>query len=207
MHMIKHRGIADYQTTHQAMLDHIAQKKDCEIWVLEHHSVYTRGKRSLPEHIKNPTTIPIIDTDRGGQVTYHGPGQMIVYPLIQIDKWHLSPSMLVTLLEDATINFLMKHGIQAYSNPQARGVYIQGKKIASIGLKIKQGYAYHGLALNINCDLFHFQQIVPCGDDAMEMTNLINYTPHIHDSHMTWCHLFIEKLMQNRYNSSIDKVT
>lgn len=176
------------------MLEHVTEQKPSEIWVTEHHPVYTQGRLSLPEHFKAITDIPIIETDRGGQVTYHGPGQLIVYPILRLDDFRLSPRELVDLFENTTITLLSTLGIHAYADPKARGVYIHGEKIASIGLKIKQGYCYHGVAINLHCDLGPFLNIVPCGNDGMKMTNLSTHTKDYVNFSTQFVELFVENL-------------
>lgn len=196
---VKQLGLCDYSLIHQKMLSHILSGLPCEIWALEHYPVYTKGRLSLDSHIRYNNSIPIVETDRGGQVTYHGPGQFIVYPLIQLDIWNLSPRRLVEVLEETTLEILRKYGIDAYGDPKARGVYIGNKKIASIGLKIKQGYTYHGIAINLNMDLNPFKAIIPCGNPDLIMTQLSEYfQPHLFET--TWLQLFVEKLYANRYN-------
>ncbi|MCP8351947.1 lipoyl(octanoyl) transferase LipB [Candidatus Synchoanobacter obligatus] len=191
---IEHLGRVNYQTLYPRMLEHVKQQKPCAIWVLEHFPVYTQGKRSLPEHILHHNTIPVVSTDRGGQVTYHGPGQMIVYPLLKLDQWHLSPLELVKRLEICTTKALAQFNIKAYHDPDARGVYINQQKIASIGLKIKQGMSYHGIAINLNTNLDAFQAIVPCGNPSLTLTNLCLHTPTFHQFPNVWLKLFLEML-------------
>lgn len=198
---VKTLGRCDYGTIHTQMLQHIDQKRPSEIWYLEHNPVYTRGRLSLEEHIRYRNNIPIIDTDRGGQVTYHGPGQMIVYPLIYLEDFKISPTGLVSLLEDTTLETLSHFNLKAYADPKARGVYIQDQKIASIGLKIRDGYAYHGIAINIDLDLSPFEAIVPCGNADMIITKLSDHTDK-RGFETAWLQLFVEKLDTNRYNKS-----
>lgn len=202
--LLKTLGMCDYAQTHQAMLAHVSTQKPCAIWLLEHHPVYTKGTRSEPDHFLYPNDIPIIPTDRGGQVTYHGPGQMIVYPLLHLPTWSISPQGLVNLLEETTVQALQRFGIEGYGNHLARGVYIQDKKIASIGLKIKHDYSYHGIAININMDLGPFSDIVPCGDPNLTMTQLSNHTSQYDEFSDVWIKLFVEKLCLKRYNTNIN---
>lgn len=197
---VKDLGLCDYQSTYQEMAAHICSKPSCSLWVLEHYPVYTKGRRSLDSHFKKQSDIPIVAVDRGGQVTYHGPGQMIVYPLICLSRWHISPRNLVDLLEDTTVESLQALGADAYGDKAARGVYIEQKKIASIGIKIKEGYAYHGIAINIDMDLTPFAAIVPCGNPDMQMTQLSDYCHHS-SFKSNWLKLFIDKLHTSRYNS------
>ena len=191
---IEHLGRIDYRILYPRMLEHVQKQKACSIWVLEHCPVYTQGKRSLPEHIIHHNTIPVIATDRGGQVTYHGPGQMIVYPLLKLNQWQLAPLELVEHLETCTIHALAHFNLCAKNDPEARGVYINQQKIASIGLKIKQGMSYHGIAINLNTDLDAFNAIVPCGNPSLTLTNLCDHTPEYDQLPNVWLKLFLEML-------------
>lgn len=203
--LVKHLGSIPYPESYRNMLNHIEQKKESEIWILEHPPVFTKGKRSLPEHFLKSTEIPIIATDRGGQVTYHGPGQIIIYPLLHLASWQLSPQGLVTLLEDTTIQTLKAYGVQSSSNKDARGIYIQGKKVGSIGLKIKQGYSYHGMAINLNMDLSPFEVIVPCGDAEMQMTNVVDHVTDISNFKQSLSDNLLAKLIATRYNPIMEE--
>lgn len=148
-----------------------------EIWFLEHFPVFTQGQNGKPDHILCHTSIPIIQTDRGGQVTYHGPGQLMVYTLIDLKRKHWHVRQFVTLLELAVIQLAKQHHIQACANQNAPGVYLQnadgqGPKLASIGLRVRRGCAYHGLALNVAMDLRPFSLIDPCGFKGLKMAQL-----------------------------------
>lgn len=144
-----------------------------EIWVVEHPAVFTQGLNGKAEHIlTQPTHIPIVQTDRGGQITYHGPGQLVMYVLIDLKRAKLSVRHLVHTLEDALIQFLASFNITAIARADAPGVYVNQQKIASLGLKVKKHRSYHGLALNVNMDLAPFKLINPCGLADMEMTQL-----------------------------------
>ena len=132
-----------------------------------------------PEHILQPGNIPIIPIDRGGQVTFHGPGQLIVYFLLDLKRRGLSPRQLVTLLENAVVNVLTTLGCTAYARPEAPGIYIQGEKIASIGLRIRRGASYHGLSINVNMDLSPFLGINPCGYSELIVTQLHAHVPDV----------------------------
>ena len=143
-----------------------------ELWVLEHPPVFTQGIGGKEEHLLAPGDIEVIKTDRGGQVTYHGPGQIVVYVLCDIRRAKLGVRDLVTSLEQAIIAFLSEFGLAAEADPKAPGVYVSGEKIASLGLKISRGSSYHGLALNINPELEHFGRINPCGYAGLRVTSL-----------------------------------
>lgn len=143
-----------------------------EIWVLQHYPVYTLGQNGKEEHLLKPGNIPVIKTDRGGQVTYHGPGQMIVYPLIDIKRCAIGIRQLVTLLEEAMIFALSSLGIHSVAKPEAPGVYVGNKKIGSIGIRIKNHASYHGISLNNHMDLTPFTHINPCGFKDLQVTQL-----------------------------------
>lgn len=143
-----------------------------EIWFIEHDPVYTLGQAGKLEHILNPGIIPIVKTDRGGQVTYHGPGQLVVYPLFNLRRLELGVRELVTLLEKTVIGLLASYNIHAEAKKEAPGVYVNSAKIAAIGLRIRHGYCYHGLAFNISMDLSPFSGINPCGFSQLHITQL-----------------------------------
>lgn len=150
-----------------------------EIWLVEHPPVYTQGQSGKPEHILNPRDIPIIQTDRGGQVTYHGPGQIVVYTLLDLPRFSLSVRGLVTLLEQCVISLLSDYGIIAQSRCDAPGVYIGDDKICSLGLRVRRGRCYHGLALNVDMDLSPFSGINPCGYENLTMTQLRDHVDSV----------------------------
>jgi lipoyl(octanoyl) transferase len=143
-----------------------------EIWLLEHPPVFTLGLNADAGHVLAAGDIPVVKIDRGGQVTYHGPGQLVVYPLIDIRRMGLGVRDLVTALETAVIEYCAGLGIEAATKPGAPGVYVRGRKIGSVGIRIRRGASYHGLALNVNMDLEPFQRINPCGYAGLQMTQL-----------------------------------
>ncbi|MCX7096572.1 MAG: lipoyl(octanoyl) transferase LipB [Methylococcales bacterium] len=143
-----------------------------ELWVVEHHPVYTLGLNGKREHLLNVGNIPVINTDRGGQVTYHAPGQVVVYTLLDIKRLNINIRELVTLLEGAMISTLADYGIMAKARAEAPGVYVQDKKIGSIGLRIKKNCSYHGLSLNNAMDLTPFDGINPCGYQNLKVTQV-----------------------------------
>ncbi len=149
---------------------------DDEIWVLQHLPVYTLGQAGDPGHILSAGEIPVVQSDRGGQVTYHGPGQLIVYPLIDLRRYKLGVRSLVELLEDVVILLLRECGIEAVSRRDAPGVYVDGKKIAALGLRIRHGCSFHGLSLNVDMDLEPFTRINPCGYTGLEVTQISDIT-------------------------------
>ncbi len=169
-HVIHHLGLVDYQTCYQAMQDFTATRQadtPDEIWLLEHAPVYTLGQAGLTHHMHTPNNIPVVNIDRGGQVTYHGPGQLVVYLLLDLRRLGIYVKDLVWRLEEAIIKTLAEYSIYAYRQDGAPGVYIQHNgqhsKIAALGLKIKKSCTYHGLALNVAMDKTPFDAIHPCG--------------------------------------------
>lgn len=143
-----------------------------ELWILQHHEVLTQGQAGKPEHILIPSNIPVVQTDRGGQVTWHGPGQLVAYFMFDLNRLGWNVRMLVSYAENLMIELLNKYGIEAYAKPDAPGVYVAERKIGSLGFKIRKGRSYHGLALNIDCDLSGFYTINPCGYAGLEMVRI-----------------------------------
>ena len=173
---IKYLGLQPYQATWQAMQDFTNQRDsetDDELWITEHPAVFTQGLNGKAEHLLQlAPTIPLVQTDRGGQVTYHGPGQLIIYVLVDLKRNKIGVRALVSLIEESIIRFLQTLEIQSIARADAPGVYVDGKKIASLGLKIRKQRSYHGLALNVDMDLSPFKMINPCGLHGMQMTQL-----------------------------------
>jgi lipoyl(octanoyl) transferase len=166
-------GRKDYHPTWQAMQEFTRTRNDetpDEIWLLEHAPVFTQGQNGKPEHVLNPGEIPVVQTDRGGQVTYHGPGQLMVYTLIDLRRKKLNVRELVTMLEQSTVDLLAEYNIDAAAKTDAPGVYVNHKKICSIGLRIRKGCSYHGIAFNVALDLEPFRRINPCGFSQLQMT-------------------------------------
>ena len=143
-----------------------------ELWILQHHEVLTQGQAGKPEHILIPSNIPVVQTDRGGQVTWHGPGQLVAYFMFDLNRLGWNVRMLVSYAENLMIELLNKYGIEAYAKPDAPGVYVAERKIGSLGFKIRKGCSYNGLALNIYCDLSGFHTINPCGYAGLEMVRI-----------------------------------
>lgn len=180
MFIIRELGITNYQDTWQEMLNFTANRNDDtldEIWFLQHHPVYTLGQAGKSEHIFHKGQIPIVQTDRGGQVTYHGPGQLIVYFLLDCKKNQIGVRQLVDGIENLTIEVLNHFAINAHKKCGAPGVYVNDAKIASLGLRIKNNCSYHGLAINIDMDLQPFRDINPCGYKEMQMTQTCQLNP------------------------------
>ncbi|MCW8995110.1 MAG: lipoyl(octanoyl) transferase LipB [Psychromonas sp.] len=174
---IRYLGLRSYLDTWQQMQDFTEQRNDNtvdEIWLVEHPAVFTQGRAGKTEHLLQQTDIPIVQSDRGGQITYHAPGQLIAYLLINIRRKRLTIRTLVSIIEQSIINLLADYNVNASAKADAPGVYINGKKIASLGLKIRKGCSFHGLALNVDMDLSPFLQINPCGYAGLEMTQCKN---------------------------------
>jgi lipoyl(octanoyl) transferase len=168
-------GRVPYQQTWQAMQRFTEQRSAAtadEIWLLEHDPVFTLGMNSDRAHLLAPGDIPVVQIDRGGQVTYHGPGQLVVYPLIDVRRAAIGVRALVSALERAVIEYCAQFGVRADCQAAAPGVYVDGRKLASIGLRIRRGGSYHGLALNVSMDLEPFRRINPCGYAGLQMTQL-----------------------------------
>lgn len=173
--VIKSMGLVDYDSAWQAMKVFTAGRvpqADDEIWFLQHPPVYTQGIAGKPEHLLAESVIPVIKTDRGGQITYHGPGQLIAYLLLDIRRRKLGVRELVRRMENAVILVLAGYGIKAYGRDDAPGVYVGSAKIASLGLKIKKHFCYHGIALNVDMDLQPFSAINPCGYAGLPVTQM-----------------------------------
>jgi len=148
------------------------QATEDEIWLLEHKPVFTQGMNGKPEHILNQRQIPLVEIDRGGQVTYHGPGQLIVYCLIDLKRKKIGIRQMVSGLEQAVIDLLSEQNIKAFARKDAPGVYVEGAKISALGLRIKKSCSYHGLSLNVDMDLAPFKDINPCGYEGLAVTQL-----------------------------------
>ena len=173
-----------------------------ELWILQHHDVLTQGQAGKPEHILMSSTIPVVQTDRGGQVTWHGPGQLVAYFMFDLNRLGWNVRTLVSYAENLMIDLLKKYDIEAYAKPDAPGVYVNERKIGSLGFKIRKGRSYHGLALNIDCDLFGFQTINPCGYAGLEMVrvmDLVENYPHFNDL----CADMIETLEHSGYFNKV----
>jgi len=171
-----HRGLADYEPTWRAMQAFTSgrgSETPDEIWLVEHPPVYTLGVAARPEHLpRGRGDIPVVGTDRGGQITYHGPGQPVAYVLLDMKRRGLTVRPLVRLLEGAVINLLHEYGLPAAGRVEAPGVYVGAAKIAALGLRITRGCCYHGLALNVDMDLSPFHAIDPCGYPGLSVTQL-----------------------------------
>ena len=178
--LIRHLGLAPYEPTWRAMQkftdDRDSSTAD-EIWFVEHPPVFTLGLNASREHVLSPGDIPVVQIDRGGQVTYHGPGQLVVYALVDLRRRHLGVRGLVVALENAVIAYVAELGVAAEGSRQAPGVYVAGAKLASVGLRIRRGASYHGLALNVAVDLAAFERINVCGHRGLAVTRLADHVP------------------------------
>jgi len=169
------RGRQDYVPLWHEM-QHFTDSRDentpDEIWFCEHPAVFTLGLNAAKEHLLAPGNIPVVQIDRGGQVTFHGPGQLMIYPLIDIRRANIGVRQLVTALEQSVVDLVAEHDVEATPRADAPGVYVEDRKLASIGLRIRRGASFHGMALNVNVDLEPFSRINPCGYEELEMTDL-----------------------------------
>ncbi len=176
--VIRHLGEVDYQKTWQAMQDFTdVRDKDTadELWFLQHPPVYTLGKNGKPEHVLSAQDIPVVNSDRGGQVTYHGPGQIVVYTMLDLSRLKIGVRELVTRIEQSIIDLLADYGVESNARRDAPGVYVNNAKIAALGLRVRKGCSFHGLALNVDMDLEPFNRINPCGYEGLEVTQLKNF--------------------------------
>ncbi|SIS45333.1 lipoyl(octanoyl) transferase LipB [Neptunomonas antarctica] len=178
--IIRTLGIQPYEPVWQKMqafTDQRGPETADEIWVLQHEPVFTQGQAGKAEHLLVTGDIPVVQVDRGGQVTYHGPGQLVIYLLLDIRRNKLGVRDVVTLMETGIIATLQHYGVEAYAKPDAPGVYVDNAKIASLGLRVRKGCTFHGLALNLDMDLEPFLRINPCGYAGMAMTQLCSLVP------------------------------
>jgi lipoyl(octanoyl) transferase len=173
--IVRWLGRVDYEPTWRSMQRFTDERNAAtpdELWLLEHPPVFTLGMAADPSHVLAPGDIPLVQTDRGGQVTYHGPGQLVAYPLLDLRRLGLPVRTLVVQLEQAVIHLAAAHGIVAAGRRDAPGVYVDGRKLASLGLRVRRGASYHGLALNVDMDLAPFARINPCGMAGLAVTSL-----------------------------------
>ena len=179
-HIVRDLGLVEYEPTWRAMqrfTDERGAETPDEIWFLEHPPVFTLGMNGSRDHVLAPGDIPVVQIDRGGQVTYHGPGQLVVYPLVDLRRAGLGVRDIVTALERSVIDYAAELGITAECRKGAPGVYVDGRKLASVGIRVRRGASYHGVALNVSVDLRPFHRINPCGYAGLEMTRLADLSP------------------------------
>lgn len=211
--VVRHLGCVAYEPTWHAM-QQFTQTRDAdsldEIWLLEHPRVFTQGQAGKAEHVLAAGDIPIVQVDRGGQVTYHGPGQLVAYILVDVRRSGQGVRELVSCIEQSLIAMLSQYDVAAYAKPDAPGVYVEGKKIASLGLRIRRGCSFHGLALNVDMDLQPFQRINPCGYAGMQMTQLSDETQQavtMSDVSVRLRDALVSQLKFNEYITLTDGIT
>ena len=173
--VVKNLGEKPYAETWQAMKSFTDSRDECaadEFWFVQHPPVYTLGQAGKVEHLLRPGDIPIVHSDRGGQVTYHGPGQLVCYLLLDIRRLQLGVRDLVTAIEQSIVQLISSYGVAAEAKPEAPGVYVDGRKLAALGLRIRKGRSYHGLSLNVDMDLGPFSNINPCGIEGLEVVDM-----------------------------------
>jgi lipoyl(octanoyl) transferase len=178
--VLRELGLVEYQPTLDAMRQ-LTDSRDAdspdELWLLQHPPVFTQGQAGKAEHVLAPGDIPVIQVDRGGQVTYHGPGQWVLYLMVDLRRRQLGVRELVNLIEHSLVQILTEYGISAAAKPAAPGVYVADEKIASLGLRVRRGCSYHGLALNVDMDLEPFGRINPCGYAGLQVTSMAKLLP------------------------------
>jgi len=185
--IVRYMGHVDYVQTWQKMKQFTEQRTTetpDEIWLLQHPPTYTQGQAGLPEHLLNARQIPVIQIDRGGQITYHGPGQIVAYLLLDLRHWKINVRQLVRLMELSVINILAQYNITAKGREDAPGVYVDDAKIAALGLKIKHSCCYHGLSFNVDMDLAPYHFINPCGYKGLHITQLKDLGVNIPPEHI-----------------------
>lgn len=176
--IMRRLGLQDYEPIFKSMrylAENVRPARDDEIWMLSHKPVYTQGQAGLAEHILNPGAIPVVQVDRGGQVTYHGPGQLVAYLLLDVRRRKLGVRGLVDVIERSMIETLSVYGIEAEARADAPGVYVNDAKIGALGLRVKNGWSYHGLSLNVDMDLTPFNNINPCGFEKLRVTQIVDF--------------------------------
>ena len=201
--IIRELGLVDYQPTLDAMrlfTDERGPDTPDELWLLQHPRVFTQGQAGKAEHVLAPGDIPVVQVDRGGQVTYHGPGQWVVYLLVNVRRRGLGVRSLVTLIEDSLVALLADYRIEAAARADAPGVYVAGSKVASLGLRVRRGCSYHGLALNVDMDLEPFQRINPCGFEGLKVTSMAHCLPD-HTLSMEQVGARLTKILSARLNA------
>ncbi|MBU3055484.1 lipoyl(octanoyl) transferase LipB [Pseudomonas indica] len=173
--VVRHLGVVDYLPTLESMRRLTAERNELtpdEIWLLQHPRVFTQGQAGKSEHLLAPGDIPVIQVDRGGQVTYHGPGQLVAYLMLDLRRLNLGVRELVTAMEESLVDVLASYSVEAAPKADAPGVYVNGDKIASLGLRVSRGCSFHGLALNVDMDMTPFLRINPCGYAGLKMVQL-----------------------------------
>jgi lipoyl(octanoyl) transferase len=178
--LVRQLGLSDYESVWHAMQDFTDQRDEStvdELWLVQHPPVFTQGQAGKAEHVLAPGDIPVVQVDRGGQVTYHGPGQIVAYPLVDIRRSGVGVRDFVNCIEESIIQVLHHYGVNGVRREGAPGVYVNGEKIASVGLRVRQGRTFHGLSFNIDMDLEPFRRINPCGYEGLVVTQLKAFSP------------------------------
>ena len=179
---VRYLGLQPYLSAFERMQGYTNERTEHtldEFWILEHEPVFTQGQAGKAEHLINPGDIPVVQADRGGQVTYHGPGQLVIYLLIDLKRNKLGVRDLVTLMEQSVVDTLAEYAIDAAPKSDAPGVYVDGRKICSLGLRVRRGRSFHGLALNVDMNLEPFLRINPCGYEGLEMVQMKQFDPAV----------------------------
>ena len=186
---VRYLGLIDYQKCFDKMRDEHKNLITEQIWVCEHYATYTTGRQKTHQHILTPLPAPLIATDRGGKITYHGPGQMVFYFLLDLKKRHLGVKKLVSIIEQSALRLLEELGIKGHLIAKAPGIYIANKKVASLGLTVRKYKSYHGIAINFDTDLSYFDAINPCGYQDLKMTNIADYNNKINKDQLNKLYL------------------
>jgi lipoyl(octanoyl) transferase len=200
---VRDLGRTFYEPVWQDMKTFTDQRDDStpdELWLTEHEPVYTQGLNGRKEHILSAGGIPVVQIDRGGQVTYHGPGQLVMYCLLDLQRLGIGIRTLVSEIENSIIDLLARYDITAYADAKAPGVYIDGAKIAALGLRIRKGRCYHGLSFNLDMDLTPFSGINPCGFEGLAVTQLKDHVSDFSSQHIAQqlCDIFIQRMTYER---------
>lgn len=205
---VRHLGLQEYEPIWQAMqqfTDARDKNTEDEIWLVQHPRIFTLGKAGKQEHLLNTGDIPVVKVDRGGQVTYHAPGQLVAYILLDLNRLNVGVRELVTCLEASIINVLSEYGVVAESRRDAPGVYVEGRKIAALGLRLRRGFCFHGLALNVDMDLEPFARINPCGYEGLEITQITDLIDDV-DFDVVGQQLLSHLKQQLKYSELVDTV-
>jgi len=203
---VRRLGVCEYTPVWKEMqaftLQRNADTQD-ELWLLEHQPVFTQGMNGKPEHLLTPGNVPVVAVDRGGQVTYHGPGQLVAYAMLDLARLGIGIRRLVEVLEQSVVDWLAEQGVSAKARRDAPGVYVDGAKIAALGLRVRRGCSYHGLAFNVNMDLGPFSRINPCGYQDMPVTQLadLGITLSVEEVGQSWLPYLASQL---RYTAHLD---
>lgn len=204
----QYQDLTSYSNRFQEMKSFTEQRDEHspdQLWILQHPDVLTQGQAGKPEHILMHTDIPVVQSDRGGQVTWHGPGQMVIYFMFDLNRLKWNVRTLVTYAENLMIDLLKKYQVEAYAKPDAPGVYVNERKIGSLGFKIRRGRSYHGLALNIDCNLEGFHTINPCGYSGLEMVRVCDLVQNYPDYNQLSQDV-VEYFQQSNYFSGIEVI-